>query len=239
MIELFIHKKGQKVEYPMNYRGVYVLEEAITARASRIPIPTTNSNSANNFIFRVGAGAGTGAGADAVQDMQLELSSMKMKILYPPARQLDDSTKLFCGLFMNKFEAGFLAGDNADMSDVTSAGRRNRKVDSLWLSDLNIQSAVDFFLLTEVANNLGGYTQAHLWLRQQRLHIGPVWDFGLGFGNTRKMGGGSTSGWRYQIDILSSLDQVGVLLGGRSSYYTRKSGPTLISDVLDVYKLVV
>lgn len=109
LIELFIHQKGKKAEYPLDYRGVYVLEQDIgTSMASA---SGSSDSSSDDFVLRIDSDLGSGSGGNRSaarkgSSLKLELSAMQLQILYPPASKLDGSNKLFCSLFMNKFEAG-------------------------------------------------------------------------------------------------------------------------------------
>ncbi|MBK7259595.1 MAG: CotH kinase family protein [Ignavibacteriae bacterium] len=79
--------------------------------------------------------------------------------------------------------------------------------DSAWADPVNgyrkyldLPSAVDFFLVNELARNVDAYRLSS-YLHKDRdskggkLRVGPVWDFDLGFGNVIWSEGADTVGW--------------------------------------------
>ncbi|MBT8393211.1 MAG: CotH kinase family protein, partial [Bacteroidia bacterium] len=64
------------------------------------------------------------------------------------------------------------------------------------------QSFIDFFLLNELANNVDGY-RLSTWLvkdKNEKLQMGPIWDFNLAFGNADYCEGGTNNVWAYKFN---------------------------------------
>lgn len=67
---------------------------------------------------------------------------------------------------------------------------------------INVDSFVDFFLLNEISNNVDGY-RLSTWLvkdKNEKLAMGPIWDFNLAFGNADYCSGGETNVWAYRFN---------------------------------------
>jgi len=67
---------------------------------------------------------------------------------------------------------------------------------------IDVDSAVDFYILNEVARNVDGYRLSTFLYKDRdsvdggKLHFGPIWDFNLGFGNADYYSGGLTYGFQ-------------------------------------------
>ena len=63
-------------------------------------------------------------------------------------------------------------------------------------------SFIDFFLLNELSNNVDGY-RISTWLtkdKNDKLKMGPIWDFNLAFGNANYCNGSATNTWAYRFN---------------------------------------
>lgn len=63
-------------------------------------------------------------------------------------------------------------------------------------------SFIDFFLLSELSNNVDGY-RLSTWLtkdKNEKLKMGPIWDFNLAFGNANYCGGDANNVWAYRFN---------------------------------------
>lgn len=67
---------------------------------------------------------------------------------------------------------------------------------------VEVDSFVDFFILNEVSNNVDGY-RISTWMhkdKNEKLKMGPIWDFNLAFGNADYCSGGATNVWAYRFN---------------------------------------
>jgi len=69
---------------------------------------------------------------------------------------------------------------------------------------VDLQSFIDFLLINEISRNVDGYRlSTYLYKKRDskggKLHMGPVWDFNLGFGNADYCNGGDVEGWAYDF----------------------------------------
>jgi hypothetical protein len=64
-----------------------------------------------------------------------------------------------------------------------------------------VDSFVDFFILTELGNNVDGY-RLSTWLtkdRDEKLKMGPIWDFNLAYGNANYCAAERYDVWAYRL----------------------------------------
>ncbi|WP_299764435.1 CotH kinase family protein [uncultured Dokdonia sp.] len=67
---------------------------------------------------------------------------------------------------------------------------------------IDTESFIDFFLLNELSNNVDGY-RLSTWMtkdKNEKLKMGPIWDFNLAFGNADYCEGGSNNVWTYRFN---------------------------------------
>ena len=67
---------------------------------------------------------------------------------------------------------------------------------------------VDYFILTEMSKNFDGYRSSTFLFKKKsgKLHIGPVWDNDLAWGNMSQCTADSTGGWQYNFGDYCSGD---------------------------------
>ncbi len=68
----------------------------------------------------------------------------------------------------------------------------------LFNQTVDLNSAVDFFIMQELGRNVDGYRlSSPMYLPANgKMHFGPIWDFNLAFGNANYGDGQSPEGWR-------------------------------------------
>jgi hypothetical protein len=69
---------------------------------------------------------------------------------------------------------------------------------------IDVISFIDYFILVEVSKNVDGYRLSTFLYkdrddRDPRIHMGPVWDYDLAFGNADYYDASVTEGWNYPI----------------------------------------
>ena len=117
---------------------------------------------------------------------------------YPDPERITTPQRAYIRDFIHEFE-GRLAG--ADFTHPTNGYRP--------LVDL--QSFVDFLIINEVSRNIDGYRLSS-WMYKDRdskggkLHMGPVWDFNLAFGNANYCEGSNLTGWAYDFNAVCPED---------------------------------
>lgn len=189
--------RSRFVELILNgeYRGVYVLFEKLKRDKNRINVTkiTTADVSGDKvtggYILQIDR-----AGLDSTEywySPYLPPSTTNRPVSYthefPKPEDLVPAQREYIQSFITSFEG------------VMS--------DSLWADPVNgyrkyldVSSAIDYLLVNEAARNIDAYRLSTFLYKDRdskdsKLHVGPVWDFDLGFGNTRFSEGADTIGW--------------------------------------------
>lgn len=74
--------------------------------------------------------------------------------------------------------------------------------DTGYAAYIDTESFIDFFLLNELSNNVDGY-RLSTWMtkdKNEKLKMGPIWDFNLAFGNANYCEGGANNVWAYRFN---------------------------------------
>ena len=69
-------------------------------------------------------------------------------------------------------------------------------------SYIDTDDFIDFFLLNELGNNVDGF-RISTWMvkdKNEKLKMGPIWDFNLAFGNADYCAGGESNVWAYRLN---------------------------------------
>jgi hypothetical protein len=192
-----------------SYNGVYVLMEKLKRDDNRIDINKlkVDENSGEDLtggyilkIDKADAGGTNYTMANSFASLHSpndSSSGQQIFFLYdtPDEEDITAEQRTYIQDYMASFENA-LAGSN--FTDP----------DSGYAAYIEPQSFIDFFLLNELANNVDGY-RLSTWLvkdKNEKLKMGPIWDFNLAFGNADYCGGGSTSGWAYKFNERCSSD---------------------------------
>ncbi len=193
-----------------DYRGVYLLTEKIKRDKNRVDVSklTEEDNSGDQltggYLLKLDKETGEQAGDYPLlfnSKYGSALSDGKpVRILYdyPAPEDITVPQRTYIQDFIRAFEDR-LAGPK--FTDAVAGYRP--------LVDL--QSFVDFMIVNEVARNVDGYRLSS-WMykvkdsKGGKLHMGPVWDFNLAFGNANYCGGNSTTGWAYDFNQVCPDD---------------------------------
>lgn len=73
-----------------------------------------------------------------------------------------------------------------------------------YRSHINVTSFIDYFILVELSRNVDGYRLSTFLYknrddRDPRIHMGPVWDYDLAFGNADYFEASNLYGWNYPV----------------------------------------
>ncbi|MBN1407990.1 MAG: CotH kinase family protein [Calditrichaceae bacterium] len=188
-----------------DYRGVYVLLEKIKRDNNRVNISRLDSTDVagddltGGYIIKIDKR--DGEEVDGWNSPYHPTASNLYKIFYqyhyPRPDDIAPEQMTYIEQFINDFEAMMF-----DWSyDNPATGYRN------WI---DISSFVDFFLLNEISKNVDGYRLSTYYYKDKDsddplLHIGPVWDFNLAFGNANYYDGWDTADWQVEINRLTDF----------------------------------
>lgn len=113
----------------------------------------------------------------------------------PDAEDIVPEQKAYISQYIRDFEDA-LASDEFTDPDLGYA------------AFIDTESFIDFFLLNELANNVDGY-RLSTWItkdKNEKMKMGPIWDFNLAFGNADYCGGGVTNVWAYKFNERCPTD---------------------------------
>ncbi|MEK9913486.1 MAG: CotH kinase family protein, partial [Flavobacteriaceae bacterium] len=88
----------------------------------------------------------------------------------------------------------------SDFEDALQSENFTDEIDG-YKAYIDVASFVDFFILTELGNNVDGY-RLSTWLtkdRDEKLKMGPVWDFNLAYGNADYCAAERYDVWAYRL----------------------------------------
>ena len=194
------------VELSINsqYKGLYIFMEKLKRDKNRINISKLEENDteedkiSGGYIIKIDK-------SDMEDGSYTELNSFKSEYdvfgnknnsnivyfnyEYPKPSLINNEQKEYIKNYINEFEESL----SSDQFQDPVLGFRK------YIDD---ESFIDFFILNELSNNIDGYrlsTYLHKD-RDQKLKIGPIWDFNLSFGNADYCGGERYDVWCFKFN---------------------------------------
>lgn len=180
------------------YMGVYVLFERVKRDKNRVNITKLRSTDISGdaltggYIIKIDWANNPGDEYWDSPYLPYPESRQMIKYLYdsPKPADLLPVQKDYIREYVTAFEKAVIDSGFVDAGYVYS-------------KYLDRGSAVDYFLVNELARNVDAY-RASFFLSKDRdskggkLMAGPIWDFNAGFGNVDYYGSGDTVGWNLQ-----------------------------------------
>ena len=185
------------------FLGTYVLMEKIKRDKNRVNIsknldddisgghiikidkpPDEGYTSANSFSSKYDT-RGSYVGA----------SDIKFLYTYPKSSEISNDQKNYIKNYLNDFEEALLSSNFQD----PELG---------YQKYIDIDSFVDFLILNEISKNIDAYRISTFMHKDknQKLKMGPIWDFNLGFGNVNYCDAELESGWSYKFNDVCGGD---------------------------------
>nr|WP_298791319.1 CotH kinase family protein [uncultured Allomuricauda sp.] len=187
------------------YQGVYVFMEKLKRDGERIDInklkddENSGEDLTGGYILKIDKTAGNNLG-----EGYNELNSFASAYAppnasggqetyflyeYPDAEDITAEQKEYISTYMADFEDALASEDFLDP-------------DLGYANFIDKESFIDFFLLNELSNNVDGYRLSTFMHKDknEKLKMGPIWDFNLAFGNADYCGGGSPNVWAYKFN---------------------------------------
>jgi hypothetical protein len=168
-----------------DYKGVYVLLEKIKHDKNRVDIadldPDENSGDdlTGGYILKIDKTSGGGGGAGFVSAYPPPMRDGGQTIFfqyeYPKGDEITSAQKGYISGYMAQFETA-MHGQN--WLDPVEGYRKY----------VDLPSFIDYLITNEVSKNVDGYRLSTFLYKEKdsdggKLHMGPVWDYNLGFGN--------------------------------------------------------
>ncbi len=180
-----------------DYKGVYVLTEKIKRDDDRVDIRkmTEDDNSGEaltgGYIIKIDkfTGAANDGWASNYPPYDGSVAQTVFLYHYPKPDEITAQQKNYIQNYMHNFEDA-LKGSNYQDPNL---GYRKY---------LDMEAFRRFWMINEIAKNVDGYRLSTYMYKERdslggKLHLGPVWDFNLSFGNADYCTSGNPEGWVY------------------------------------------
>ncbi len=195
------------VELEINgtFEGTYVFMEKLKRDDGRIDInklkddENSGEDLTGGYILKIDKTAGNNLG-EGYNDQNSFTSAysppdansgQEIYFLYeePDAEDITPEQKTYISTYISQFEDALASDDFTDENIGYTAY-------------IDVPSFIDFFLLNELANNVDAFRLSTFMHKDknEKLKMGPIWDFNLGFGNADYCGGGATNVWSYKFN---------------------------------------
>jgi len=189
------------------YLGVYVLIEKIKRDNHRVNIAKLNPTEiagddvTGGYIIKIDKDSGSGNGGWSSSFYPPGRSSNQQIYFqydYPSAAEIVTEQKIYIQQYLNNFET------------VLNSSAYNDPVNG-YSKYIDVESFIDFFIVNEVSKNVDGYRLSTYLYKEKdsdggKLHMGPLWDFNLGFGNANYCTQGNPEGWVTSFNSICSQD---------------------------------
>jgi hypothetical protein len=178
-----------------DYKGVYLLFEKIKRDKNRVdiskldPDEISGTDLTGGYIIKVDKWAGEDN--DGWQSDFLPFENSPNKVFYqydyPKAADIAPEQKAYIQNYIKSFETLM---DSDNYGDPVSGYSRY----------IDVNSFVDFFIIQEVTKNVDAYRLSSFMYKDKSdkdslLHMGPIWDFNLAFGNANYYEAFNIDGW--------------------------------------------
>ena len=201
----------QMVEVVINqdYKGVYLFTEKIKRDRNRVdvkkltPEDTAGNELTGGYILKLDKFTGETDAAPVLFESDFNADTeadqtIRFLYHYPKPADITAPQRAYIEDWVKNFER-VLAGD--DFLDPDDGYRQF----------VDLESFVDFLLINEISRNVDGYRLSTYMYKERddnggKLHMGPVWDFNLAFGNANYCGGAAPQGWGYNFGQICPDD---------------------------------
>jgi len=193
--------KFVEVDINGQYIGVYVFMEKLKRDGDRIDISKLNDDEnegedlTGGYILKIDKSNQEGYtdqnSFDSNYGVTIDGTDSPIRFLYdyPDADDITDAQKTYISTYISDFEDALTSDTFTDP-------------DTGYAAYIDVDSFIDFFILNEISNNVDGYrisTYMHKD-KNEKLKMGPIWDFNLAFGNADYCSGGETNVWAYKFN---------------------------------------
>lgn len=195
--------RTELVELSINdqYNGVYVFMEKLKRDSDRIDVNKLKDDEndgedlTGGYILKIDKSNQEGYtdanSFDSRYGSSIDETGSPIRYLYdyPKADDITEAQKTYISTYITDFEDALVSDEFTD-------------IDAGYEAYIDVDSFIDFFILNEISNNVDGYrisTYMHKD-KNEKLKMGPIWDFNLAFGNANYCNGGDTNVWAYKFN---------------------------------------
>ena len=185
------------------FLGTYVLMEKIKRDKNRVNISKNlDEDISGGYIIKIDkppdegyTSANSFSSKFDTRGSYVGASDIKFLYTYPKSSEISNDQKNYIKNYINDFEEALLSSNFQD----PELG---------YQKYIDIDSFVDFLILNEISKNIDAYRISTFMHKDknQKLKMGPIWDFNLGFGNVNYCDAELESGWSYKFNDVCGGD---------------------------------
>ena len=188
------------------YKGLYLFQEKIKRDKGRVDIAKLDFDDlagdslTGGYILKIDkpTGINNDSWTSPYQSISMNPDDIDILYHYPEPDDILAQQKSYIESYVTAFEDALQGPGYLD-----SATGYSRYID--------VNSFVDYYLLTEATRNVDGYRISTFMYKDKDskngdLFIGPPWDYNIGFGNANYCDGELTSGWAVDFNTICSAD---------------------------------
>ena len=184
------------------YEGLYILMEKIKKDKNRVDISTlkltdnTGDDVTGGYILKIDKTEGSKSRLwNTTLTVGSQTFTIPIQIEYPNITDITEAQFNYIKKYITDFENSLKGADY-----LTPKAQ--------WRDMIDMDSFVDYFLITEFTKNVDGYRLSTYFYKDKdskggKLKMGPAWDYNLAFGNADYLDGYKTTGWQYKINDLA------------------------------------
>ena len=184
------------------YEGLYILMEKVKKDKNRVDVSTlkltdnTGDDVTGGYILKVDKTEGS---KSRLWNTTLTINGINytipIQIEYPKLADITEAQFTYIKNYVTEFETSLKGSDY-----LTPKAK--------WRDMIDIDSFVDYFLITEFTKNVDGYRLSTYFYKDKdskggKLKMGPAWDYNLAFGNADYLDGYKSTGWQYRVNDLA------------------------------------
>jgi CotH kinase protein/Secretion system C-terminal sorting domain len=184
------------------YEGLYILMEKIKKDKNRVDISTlkftdnTGDDVTGGYILKIDKVEGTKSKSwNTTLTVNAVNYTIPIQIDYPKITDISVAQFDYIKKYVTEFETSLKGSDY-----LTPKAK--------WRDMIDIDSFVDYFLITEFTKNVDGYRLSTYFYKDKdskggKLKMGPAWDYNLSFGNADYYDGYKPTGWQYKVNDMA------------------------------------
>jgi len=184
------------VELAINdeHQGLYILMEKLKRGKNRIDITKlSNEDITGGYILKIDRAVENAPEASFISSFPPPFSTRNQQITFvfeePSSDEITITQKNYITEYLANFETAL---DSEDFINPTSG----------YSAYINMASFIDYFLMNELANNVDAFRLSTFISKDknEKLNMGPVWDFNYALGNVDFCDAGETDVWAHTFN---------------------------------------
>ncbi len=194
-----------------NYQGIYIFEEKIKRDSNRVDIAklkyidTLGSDLTGGYILKIDKSTGSSTNVGWNSNFKVANCNAgcnfytKFQHDYPDESVMHPKQKTYIRQYVDSFETALYGLNYRDPIN----GYRKYITPSTF---------IDYMLINELSKNVDGYRISTYFYKpkNEKLKMGPVWDYDITFGNANYCQGSDTAGWAYNFNYVCGAGNLSV-----------------------------